>query len=518
MAVSPARREGVSAGYSNRITHSKLKEMTKKIYSLIGSAVLFLAVTSCDVERFPHDQIEQREAFRTMSDAHNITGGLYMQLRNRVYGQFIFITDVQSDLFNASLDYGNMFGFPHTWEGFLASDYSLEDIWQGYYSALVNINNVIENIERVEALTDEDQKTLQKYLGEAYLMRAFYYHQLVIRWAKPYDAATASADLGVPLVLTYDPAAKPARASVQNVYDQILSDIDEALVRLSSGQPNATRVTRDAALALKARVYLHMENWSAAEAAALELIQSQRYPLISDSHDLMSMWYHDSGTEIIFHLDASQPTELPASSNQIYLMRAPSTGKYTPYYIPQQWVVDLFEDNDIRKEIYLDSKELRIQGADYDGIYLVNKYPGNPALYSGNTNYQHKPIVFRIAETWLNLIEARYHIDQGSALESLNTLRQARGLEPLAAISGDALMNAIREERTRELLAEGYRLNDLMRWNKGFQRSAPQNEDIIVRGPGFDQLSVTPENPRFVWGIPTNDISTNENMVQNPGW
>lgn len=484
----------------------------------MGAAFLFVAVSSCDVERFPYDQIEQREAFRTMSDANNISGGLYMQFRNRVYGQFMFITDVQSDLFNASLDYGNVFGFPHTWEGFLASDYSLEDIWQGYYSAMVNINNLIENIERIETSTDEEKAIIQKYLGEAHLMRAFYYHQLVIRWGRPYDAATASTDLGVPLVLNYDPAGKPARATVQKVYDQILADIEEALLRLEPGQPNATRITRDAALALKARVHLHMENWTASEAAALELIQSQRYPLISNPQDLMTMWYHDSGSEIIFHLDAAQPTELPASRNQIYLMESPSTGKFTPYYIPQQWVVDLFADEDIRKNVYIESKELRIQGGDYEGIYLINKYPGNPALYSGNTNYQHKPIVFRIAETWLNLIEARYHIDQGSALESLNTLRQARGLELLAGLSGEELMNAIREERTRELLAEGFRLNDLMRWNKGFQRSAPQNENIIVKGPGFDQLSVNPDNPRFVWGIPSNDITTNENMVQNPGW
>ncbi len=492
--------------------------MRKKIYSFIGTAVLFLAVTSCDVERFPYDQIEQREAFHTMSDARNITSGLYMQLRNRMYGQFMFITDIQSDLYNASLDYGNLYGFPHTWEGFLASDYSIEDIWQGYYSAMVNINNVIENIERVEANTEEEKATIQKYLGEAYLLRAFYYHQLVVRWSKPYQASTASNDPGVPLVLKYDPAGKPARASVQKVYDQILADLEDAFSRLVAGQPNATRVTRDAALALKARVHLYMQNWTAAEAAALELIESNRYPLISDSQELMTMWYHDSGSEIIFQVDASQPSELPVSRNHIFLMKSPSTGKHTPYYIPQQWVVDLFSEDDIRKDIYLQPKELQIQGSEYDGIYLISKYPGNPALYSGNSNYQHKPIVFRIAEIWLNLTEARYHTDQGSALESLNVLRQARGLQPLEGLSGDALINAIREERTRELLAEGFRLNDLMRWSKGFQRSAPQDDNIIVKGPGFDQLSVTPDNPRFVWGIPSNDISTNENMVQNPGW
>lgn len=494
--------------------------MKKIINIILGAAFFGLFTMSCEVERFPYDQIEQTQAFQNMTDAQTINNGMYAQLRNRVYGIYMFSTDVQADLFNASLDFGNRNGFPHRWEGFLSTDYTIRDTWQGYYSAMVNLNNILDNMGRIETDSDADAATLQMYLGEAYLLRAFYYHQLVIRWGKPYDAGTASTDLGVPLMLTYDPTSKPARATVQQTYDQILDDISEAKARLTAGAPNSTRVTRDAALALEARVHLYMKNYNAVITVANELINSGRYPLITNAQELNTMWVNDAGSEIILHVQSSAPTELPAAVNNIYLGFQPGTGWYTPDFIPQQWVVDLYEANDFRREIYLVEKQIRVQGVDYaTGIYLLNKYQGNPALFTGNnTNYQHKPKVFRIAETYLNKAEAQFHVDQGAALTTLNELRVARGLDALSGVSGDALLEAIKEERTRELLAEGMRLNDLMRWGMPVERKAPQHTGPINRGELYDELFIPAGNFRFIWGIPSNDMTTNENIVQNPGW
>ena len=493
--------------------------MKKLINIFLGAAFFAIFTVSCEVERFPYDQIEQTQAFQTMTDAENINNGMYAQLRNRVYNIFMFSTDVQADLFNASLDFGNRNGFPHRWEGFLATDYTIRDTWQLYYSAMVNVNNILENMHRIETSNAAEEAIIEGYIGEAHLARAFYYHQLVIRWGKPYDPSTASTDPGVPLVLTYDPVLRPARATVQQTYDQILSDITEAKTRLSAGAPNSTRLNRDAALALEARVHLHMKNYSAVVNVANELINSGRYPLINTAEGLENMWVNDTGSEIIMHAFASAPSELPAANN-IYLGFQPATGKFTPDFIPQQWVVDLFEENDLRREIYLEEKPLRVQGTDYDsGIYLLTKYQGNPQLFVGtHTNYQHKPKVFRIAETYLNKAEAQFHVDQGAALTTLNELRVARGLNALSGVSGDALFEAIKEERTRELLAEGMRLNDLMRWGMPVERKAPQHTGPINRGQFYDELFVPAGDPKFIWGIPSNDMTINENLVQNPGW
>lgn len=495
--------------------------MKKLINIFLGVLLLTVVFNSCEVERYPFDQIEQTQAYNTMTDAQSLMNGMYAQLRNRMYGNHMYTTDIQADQFNAGAEFGNRGGAPHTWgENFLANDYDIRDNWSGNYVALSNVNSAIDNFPNIETENEEEAQQLEEYIGAAYLLRAMYYHRLVIRFAKPYDPATASADLGVPLVLVYNPALKPARATVQQVYDQILSDLAEAKLRLGAGSAMSPTLSLDAALALESRVLLHMQDWDGAVSVAQELINTGRYPLVNSLIDFENMWVNDNSSEIITQLSASV-NELPGGVNNIYLGFIPATGQFNPDFIPQQWVVDLYEDDDYRKEVYLAPLLVSMSGNEYNDIYLLTKYPGNPQLRAegANTNYQHKPIVFRIAETYLNLAEAQYRADdEGGALTTINALRVKRGLEEWSGLSGEALFEAIQEERTRELIGEGFRLNDLMRWNKGFDRGPVQEMDILTLGADYQNLSIPAGHPKFVWGIPTNDLTTNPNMVQNTGW
>lgn len=495
--------------------------MKKLINIFLGVLLLTVVFNSCEVERYPFDQIEQTQAYSTMTDAESLMNGMYAQLRNRMYGTHMYTTDIQADQFNAGAEFGNRGGAPHTWgENFLANDYDIRDNWAANYTALSNVNSAITNFPSIETEDADEAQQLEEYIGAAYLLRALYYHRLVIRFAKPYDPATASSDLGVPIITVYNPALKPARATVQQVYDQILSDLAEAKLRLGAGNPMSPTLSLDAALALESRVFLHMQDWDGAISASQELINTGRYPLVNSLIDFESMWVNDNSSEIITQLSASV-NELPGVANNIYLGFVPATGKFNPDFIPQQWVVDLYEDDDFRKQVYLAPLVVRMSGTDYNDIYLLNKYPGNPELRAAgaNTNYQHKPIVFRIAETYLNLAEAQYRDgDEGGALTTINDLRVKRGLGEWSGLTGEALFEAIQDERTRELIGEGYRLNDLMRWGKGFDRGQVQEIEILTTGADYQDLSIPAGHPKFVWGIPTNDLTTNENMVQNPGW
>ncbi len=492
----------------------------KKIFQFFLAAVVFgLAAVSCDVERLPYNVIEQRDAFQSVKDATTMNNGLYVQLRNRVHGIYMFSTDIQADLLNASLDFGNRNGFPHRWEGFMATDYTIRDVWAGYYSALVNVNNIIENQHLIKGQNAQEEALLQRYLGEAHLLRAYYYHRLASRWGKPYNPGSAETDLGVPLMLEFNITLQPPRSTVAVTYRQILDDIAQAKTLLANtpGQQGASRITLDAVLALETRVHLYMQNWSALIPVAQQLINSGKYPLVTTEAAMRGMWHNDSGAEMIFQMYASRPSELGSSMVPLLGFR-PAANDYNPDFIPQQWVVDLFAENDIRRNVYLAELPVHIQGVNYSGIYLINKFPGNPALWVGNTNYQHKPKIFRIAEVYLNLAEAQYHSSPGAALATLNTLRVARGLAPLTGLSGDALLNAIKEERTRELLAEGWRLDDLMRWGQGVQRRPPQNPNPVNTGVLYTELSKPAGHYQFIWGIPDRDLTTNPNLVQNPGW
>jgi hypothetical protein len=490
------------------------------------SLTLVIAVTSvsCDLNRFPYDSIEQSQSFQTMKDAGTLNNGLYSSLRARVYGLYMFSTDVQADLLNATLDYGNRNGFPHKWTPLLADDYTIRDTWRYQYNTITNINNVLNNSNKIPVANSTEQATMDKYLGEAYLMRAFLYHQLVQRFAKDYEPSTAASDLGVPIVLTFDVTLKPARSTVEQVYQQILSDIGQAetLLAVIAGVQNSPKITKDCVLALKARVYLCMHRWTDAVTAANALITSGTYPLITNATTFKNMWVTDGGTETIFQLAASQPSEL-GNANNIYLGFNPTSNNYAPDFVPQQWVINLYALTDIRRAAYLEQKAVFVQGVNYPGIYCINKYPGNPALFTAaTTNYQHKPKIFRVAEMYLISAEAAAQTPatEAAALVTLNQLRVARSATALVGLTGTALMDAIKSERVRELLCEGYRLDDLKRWKMGFSRSAPQNIGLINTGPDFNEKVVAAGDDKFVWGIPANDITTNPNIAsqQNPGW
>jgi len=137
------------------------------------------------------------------------------------------------------------------------------------------------------------------------------------------------------------------------------------------------------------------------------------------------------------------------------------------------------------------------------------------------STYQNAPKPFRIAEMYLIAAEAAANnSDPGDALIALNALHQARcGTESAyAGLSSTALTDTIRSERTRELAFEGYRLDDLERWGLGFTRSDPQNTNFLLTGTSTVNLSIPATDYQFVWAIPSNDLSLNPNLKQNPGW
>lgn len=520
----------------------------KKIYILTVLIALLVIPAACNLDRFPTDVIDTQQAFRTADDAEKFNTGMYADLRNRVYGQYMYAPDVQSDLLNATVEYGNTVGGVHSWT-FSSSDYYLTDIWAYPYSAIADINNFLDNVSNVVLDTDpdqaaEEQARIDLYVGEAHLMRAYYYHNLVRRYAKPYnDPTQASTDLGVPVVITYDINARPARATIAQVYDQILADIAVAKTLLiTDGAVGSEYLTADCVTALEARVYLYMHRYADAAASANTLITSvsPAYPLISDPAAFSKIWTDDDPAESIFQLFASKPSELPnnvtyLAANDIYINYVPGVASNRPLYVPQQWVVDLFDPADTRYGVFVRPMPVNIRGINYPsapdevparaGISLISKYPGNPALnteIAPNSNYQHKPKVFRIAEMYLIRAEAlamQPTPDYPNALATLNLLRVARGLTALTGVTGTALVDAIREERTRELLCEGQRLDDLKRWGLGVVRLAPQNDAIAQAGTGMVDLNrPANDNKLQAWGIPANDKLANRNIIQNPGW
>lgn len=502
--------------------------MKRNINTLLLAAGIVLFASSCkkELDLFPYGSIELSQSFKTVADAKAWDNGLFNNLRGRLYGIYTYSQDVQGDQLNASLDYGNRNGNPHRWgSSFLADDYTIRDTWSGYYFMMKNINSAIAGYPLITPATPTEQAAMDRYKGNAYLMRAYLYSELIIRFAKPYEPASANTDPGVPLVLTYNPTDKPARATVKEVYDQIIADITAAkpLLATAVGAQGSTRFTVHAAKALEARVRLNMKDWAGAKTVAEEVITAGTYPLYTSAAGLSNMWALDGNQETIMGSFFSAPNEL-GNTNSIYLGYIPATGKFAPDFLPSQWVVDKYDAADYRKNVYFAQKPCYIQGLDYPNTWVVNKYPGNPALFTGSTtNYQHAAKIFRVAELYLISAEAGANIGasgEAAALSRLNNLRTARGLVALSGVTGTALMTEVKDERFRELAFEGFRLWDLKRWHEGFSRHDAQNLNMIQVGPNFNTLAIAADDNKFTWAIPTNDMTTNPNLAgaQNPGW
>ncbi len=494
--------------------------MKNIILGLVGAAMTLTTITSCKkLDLKPVDAVDIATGFNTIQDAKYWNTGIYSALRARTYGNYNILQEVQGDQLNASLDFGNRNGAPHRWGSFLNND-DFSGIYQGYYSGLSNVNVVIKGYEQIQATAGAQTDSLNTYKADARMARAHYLHELVIRYAKAYNPATAATDLGVPLLTEFDLSAKPARATVKAVYDQIIADLTvaKALNTKRANVKGARYFTPDAVLALEARVRLDMQDWAGAYTAANTLITSNRYPLYNTAAGLKSYWATDATQEDIMRINAT--TAETVNTNAIYLGLNGAGGFFAPDFIPTQAVVDSYDNADLRKAVYFEQKLIRIQGVNYANVWLVNKFPGNPALFTTSfTNYQNANKVFRIGEMYAIAAEAAANLtNPGNALTALNALRQARGLTALVGLTGAALTAEVRAERTRELNFDGFHLFDLKRWGLGFTRGTPQVPAAIQLGTGFNGLVIAATDPKFIWGLPTNDIILNPNLVQNPGW
>lgn len=494
--------------------------MTRNIFKIAFASVLTLgAMTSCNLDLMPQGTLTTENTWEQVSDAEQYESGLYSSFRG-VWGGLN--TEYQGDLFNAGVDFGNNGGAEHRW------DFNDEtDTWINNYSTIKECNNIINNIDKVNAAGASDEETaankaaLNNIKGEAYFVRAVCYHNIVIRYAKDYEASTAAQDPGLPLVESIDINAKPNRSTLQATYDFIKNDIAQARQLMTNTDAGAdkSQLTTDDIDLFEARVDLYMDNYGEADKLAQKVISSGKYPLITDKDAYASMWLNDAGSEIMFQPGASLD-ELPTAKGGKFINYNSTKKAYQPFFIPSQWVIDLYSESDIRKSSFF--KTLPVQEGTMEApvdIQVLYKFPGNPALKktADEISYYNANKVFRSAEAYLISAEARYkNKNEDGAREVLNQFRTARG-EAATTATGAALFTEIKDEWTREFIGEGFRLDNLKRWHDGFKRHDPQDKTPLVSTDPehYINLSIAADNYRWVWEIPSNDRLVNKGIVPN---
>lgn len=463
--------------------------MLKNIKYYFAALVLMVGPTSC-LEKLPGSSIPEGEAMQTFSDAEQVVTGIYAGLKSSALfsGSLTVMPDIQADLVYAVENFTNVYGSVWQWD-ILSTDSDVESVYAALYTIIARCNFYLDSIDEVMAneLDVTNLGYLETYTGEVYTIRALCYSKLLECFCKAYDPATAENELGVVLRTKYSEPEPMKRASLKDSYDLVIDDLEHAEEYLDNDfdQYNSIYVTAAAAQALHARVALYMQDWQTAIDYATMLIENDAFELADGTKSYSStdtyltyMWNYDSSYEIIWELGFTT-TSYGGALGQVFL-NADCDYMYTyPDYVPAQWVLDAYTDNDLRYDAYFYNYTTGYA----NGLTwpLLIKYFGNRNLISPANMYMYSmPKLFRLSEQYLIRAEAYCNLptpNYAAASKDLTALRAKRfsGGAGAITVSSSNWLQTISEERVRELYMEGFRLNDLKRWHMGFERTPQTN-------------------------------------------
>jgi hypothetical protein len=154
------------------------------------------------------------------------------------------------------------------------------EYWDLAYEKIDRCNMVIDAESDVTCDNDEDRALLRHVMGECHYLRATYYFTLVNLYGKPYAPSTAESTPGVPIKTSSKVEDKEyTRASVAEVYNQILADLDAAETDLKDVKSPSTiyHVGIDAVYIFRSRVEMFMQEWQKAADDAKRALDEDSY-------------------------------------------------------------------------------------------------------------------------------------------------------------------------------------------------------------------------------------------------
>lgn len=427
----------------------------------------------------------------------------------------------------------------------LPSNAYIYEYYAGMHRGILNCNYIINNLPTTKTLPEALKN---RYVAECKFLRAYFYFELV---------KTFGADVLLTTYATSDAALLLERSQPKEIYAQIAKDLTEASAVLpDKGEyPSVDigRATKSAALGLLAKAYLFNEDYAKAEQTADAIIKSGKFRLETRFSRIFEPT-NVNGQESIFEL---------TTVNVVGLNNGPLLGTITgAATVDGGWgwfglTSDL--ENSFKKEGDTTRRKATIMkaGEVVDNetparIFPFHQVSGKPAHTS--FRYYRKfyiPLNQRVGTPWPSVnIKQRYaeilliHAEAAAfngnsegALSSLNAVRSRVGLANKTGLTGDALKQAIYDERRLELAGEGtYRWDDIRRikingsklinllfgTNGSFVKyNTTINTDSIETLPhreARNKGALFKAGVHDLWPIPQNVINNNKKLTQNPGY
>ena len=371
---------------------------------------------------------------------------------------------------------------------------NLLSVWTPTYERIRRVNDFLVGLEKYSKLSAELNA---QYEAQARFFRAFLYFQL----AKRHDGVILYRDMNLQVNID--------RSTAAETWDLIEEDLTFAASVLPK-TAMVGRLTKGAAFAFKSRAMLYAERWQSAKIAADSVIALNVYKLTdkytdaykgSNSESILQYSYLRTGPNHSFDKDYATFGEIDNQG---------ASG------VPTQEMVEAYEKIDGTMMDWSDwhtvggtktapsyiTLEPRFHatviypGSTWQGKTMENCVGGTNGRYMGyrddtypqgrtvtgyylkkfrdesNTDLTtflstHTWVELRLAEVYLNRAEANYRLnDLGAAMNDVNAVRRRAGvnLPAKTGATGNAVFNAIRQERKIELAYEGHLFWDMRRW------------------------------------------------------
>lgn len=395
------------------------------------------------------------------------------------------------------------------------SNESPVEIWKTAYKGIEATNWVIEKVPG----TNMDTTRRNAIIGEALFLRAFFHWSLAKNFGSVVIKTSATASID---------AAFNARSPIEQVYDQIIADLNRAENLLPDYTTTTVkgRATKQAAQLLHAKAALYAERNAEALLNAQKVINSNKYSLIPSFTDLFTAAKKDAArAEVLFAVELSNTTN-PIRQSQIHYFCAPiPPSDYSKGGAGGMYVFSSFMNSmasaDKRRDLLATSYvqtagSVLVPQASIDtrlltkDLVLMGKYkdPAAVGAYGSNNIY-----LLRLADAYLIAAEAEAKTNGATttAYNYINAVRTRAGIANLTAgLSPTVFADSVLRERSWEFYGEGDRWYDLTRTGK-FLTVVPTavNADYPVR---------TPLAKHKYFPIPQLEINANPALTQNDAW
>ncbi|SMO72274.1 RagB/SusD family nutrient uptake outer membrane protein [Solitalea koreensis] len=370
-------------------------------------------------------------------------------------------------------------------------------------------NKVITEVPDAVGGTEQQKN---KLIGEAKLNRAWIYFMLTNYYGKPYAVSTAGQDLSFPIITAADVTATSfKRATVQEVYDFIISDLENAIQHLPVDAVGRTRGFKAAAEGLLGKVYVFIGRY------ADGLVQFNN--ALSHLPSNLSVRLYDYNVTMTTNGPwGYNPATTPLRS----LSGPPIISEYEEVLMPKR-LLSFYNSTNAFALLTKKAADLYTTSTDQRKKIFTTGPSGSLGPFAGGILRRNSGLNICIGLTMPDIYLLRAECkartnDVAGAKADLETLRKNRMSASDATVNitdATAMVKYIIEERIREFALQGYRWFDMRRLSVDpiFAGTTYTHSYVKTNGE-VTVFTLRPE--RFVMRFPEKVMNANPGMLNNP--